>query len=99
MPLADFHSDLAQIHADFPSVLKVAGWNVPCVASMVTQEARIDESGMQIPETWDIVANRRDFVTIPTSRQAVTLDGFACNVDAVEHDRQTDSIRLTLRRS
>jgi len=99
MPLANFQSDLQEIRNDFSSTLTIAGRNVPCVASMVTQEARIDESGMQIPETWDIVANKRDFVTIPTSRQAVTLDGFECNVDSVEHDRQTDSIRLTLRRS
>jgi len=99
MPLADFQSDLAEIHADFPSVLVVGNVTVPCVASMVTQEARIDEGGIQVPETWDVVASASDFADIPESRQAVTLDGFACNVDTVENDRQTGTIRLTLRRS
>jgi len=99
MPLADFNADLNEIRDDFPSTITVDGRNVPCVASMVTQEAEIDEGGMQIPETWDVVANYREFVRVPVSREAVTLDGFGCNVDQVEHDRQTGSIRLTLRRS
>jgi len=99
MPLADFQADLDEMHDDLPSFLTVDGRKVKCVASMVTQEAQIDEGGMQIPETWDIVAARRDFVTIPTSRQAVILDGLACNVDTVEDDAKTQTVRITLRRS
>jgi hypothetical protein len=98
MPLADFNADLDEIQGDFPSTLIVGTRLIPCVKSSLTHEVTYDETGYFLPETWEVVASRRDFADVPEPRQQVTLDGVACNVTSAQYDTTTGSIVLNVRK-
>lgn len=98
MTLADFNADLAEIQGDFPSILTVGTRSIPCVASSLTHEVTYDETGYFVPETWEVVANRRDFADVPEPRQSVSLDGAACNITTAQYDKTTGSIVLNVRK-
>jgi hypothetical protein len=68
MPLADFNADLDEIQGDFPSTLIVGTRLIPCVKSSLTHEVTYDETGYFLPETWEVVASRRDFADVPEPR-------------------------------
>jgi hypothetical protein len=99
MPIADYASDLRQMQDDFPSILQVGTRNIRCVASLITQEVGISEAGMGIPQSWDVIAVKADFAATPEQRQTVTLDGVTGQIDGMEIDAKTNTIRMTIRRT
>lgn len=87
------------MQGDWPSVLISRGWSVPCVASIITQDLQMDESGINVPEQWDVMYAKNDLPHVIDQRETVTLDGFTCQVSGQEIDEKTNTIRLTLKRT